>query len=75
MQLKSLKVELTRRARLQYLGIPLAAGAVTRAVVLKLLRPTARARFFALFGQLGMIGLLYVIIVLFANQVRARCPA
>ncbi|KDE05394.1 hypothetical protein MVLG_04192 [Microbotryum lychnidis-dioicae p1A1 Lamole] len=54
-----------------YLGIPLAAGAVTRALVLLTLRPKARARFFNYFGPLGEIGLLYVIIVLFTNQGRA----
>lgn len=33
--------------------------------------PRNRARFFAYFGPLGEIGLLYVIIVLFMNQGRA----
>ncbi|SCV68586.1 BQ2448_707 [Microbotryum intermedium] len=54
-----------------YLGIPLAAGALTRALVLLTLKPKARARFFSYFGPLGELGLLYVIIVLFMNQGRA----
>lgn len=55
----------------QYLGIPLAAGALTRLSALRLLSAKARTRFFNVIGPLGMLGLLYVIIVLFANQV---CP-
>ena len=64
-------VLLTRVSIHQYLGIPLAAGALTRAIVLSTMSPRNRARFFTFFGPLGEIGLLYVIIVLFMNQGRA----
>jgi ACR3 family arsenite efflux pump ArsB len=56
---------------LQYLGIPLAAGAITRVLVLALLSEERRQCFFGYFGLLGEAGLLYVIIVLFMNQGRA----
>ncbi|GAA5838286.1 hypothetical protein JCM11251_003453 [Rhodosporidiobolus azoricus] len=54
-----------------YLGIPLAAGALTRLLVLLTLSSRRRTTFFSYFGLLGMVGLLYVIIVLFMNQGRA----
>ncbi|GAA6053210.1 hypothetical protein JCM3770_000033 [Rhodotorula araucariae] len=54
-----------------YLGIPLAAGAVTRVIVLKTLSKERRTKFFGYFGLLGMVGLLYVVIVLFMSQGRA----
>lgn len=54
----------------QYLGIPLAAGALTRVIVLTTLDRRKQAIFFRLFGPVALIGLLYVIIVLFANQAR-----
>ncbi|GAA5905730.1 hypothetical protein JCM6882_000445 [Rhodosporidiobolus microsporus] len=54
-----------------YLGIPLAAGALTRLLTTLFLTPRRRAQFFSYFGLLGMVGLLYVIIVLFMNQGRA----
>ncbi|TFY81267.1 hypothetical protein EWM64_g2747 [Hericium alpestre] len=52
----------------QYLGIPLAVGMLTRLAVLKLLKPAGVRRFFAYFGPVAVLGLLYTIIVLFANQ-------
>lgn len=55
----------------QYLGIPLAAGAVTRVIALTTLSKKRRDQFFGYFGLLGMAGLLYVIIVLFMSQGRA----
>ncbi|GJN93355.1 hypothetical protein Rhopal_006408-T1 [Rhodotorula paludigena] len=54
-----------------YLGIPLAAGALTRIAVKLSLSPRRQQQFFSSFGLLGMLGLLYVIIVLFMNQGRA----
>ncbi|TFY63586.1 hypothetical protein EVG20_g6255 [Dentipellis fragilis] len=51
-----------------YLGLPLAAGILTRLVVLRTLRPAGIKRFFALFGPVAVLGLLYTIIVLFADQ-------
>ncbi|GAA6027781.1 hypothetical protein JCM8097_001714 [Rhodosporidiobolus ruineniae] len=54
-----------------YLGIPLAAGAITRVLVLTLFSKKRREQFFSYFGLLGEVGLLYVVIVLFMNQGRA----
>ncbi|GAA6023300.1 hypothetical protein JCM10207_006226 [Rhodosporidiobolus poonsookiae] len=54
-----------------YLGIPLAAGALTRVLALTLLSKQGRTTFFGYFGLLGMAGLLYVVIVLFMVQGRA----
>ncbi|KAF8598525.1 arsenical-resistance protein [Ceratobasidium sp. AG-I] len=51
-----------------YLGIPLAAGIVTRYVMKKLLSRSGFDRFLKLFGPLALIGLLYTIVVLFAFQ-------
>ncbi|KAK0194048.1 sodium bile acid symporter family-domain-containing protein [Armillaria mellea] len=51
-----------------YLGIPLAAGLITRMVVLSTLKPSGISKFFKHFGLLAPLGLLYIIVVLFANQ-------
>jgi len=51
-----------------YLGIPLAAGLVTRLVVLHTLKPAGVKRFFQIIGPIAPLGLLYTIIVLFASQ-------
>ncbi|KAA1475302.1 arsenical-resistance protein [Dentipellis sp. KUC8613] len=53
-----------------YLGLPLAAGILTRLLVLHTLQPAGRTRFFALFGPVAVLGLLYTIVVLFADQGR-----
>ncbi|KAL1939819.1 hypothetical protein VTO73DRAFT_9519 [Trametes versicolor] len=54
-----------------YLGIPLAAGVITRFTLLRL---TSRAffetRFLPYFGPLALLGLLYTIVVMFAYQGR-----
>ena len=54
---------------MQYLGIPLAAGVLTRFTVIRL---TSRAffetRFLPYFSPLALLGLLYTIIVMFAYQ-------
>lgn len=55
----------------QYLGIPLAAGFVTRFTMKRALGPRAFGQFLQWFGPLALLGLLYTIVVLFANQVRA----
>ena len=55
----------------QYLGIPLAAGAITRVIAMTTLSKKRRDQFFGYFGLFGMLGLLYVIIVLFMSQGRA----
>jgi ACR3 family arsenite efflux pump ArsB len=71
---KRRRTKLTRDMLLQYLGIPLAAGIVTRAAVLTTLTPKARERFYEWFSPVALLGLLYTIIVLFANQVfMLRC--
>ncbi|KIY53456.1 arsenical-resistance protein, partial [Fistulina hepatica ATCC 64428] len=51
-----------------YLGIPLAAGVLTRAVALTLFSPANSSRIFSAISPLSIIGLLYTIIVLFASQ-------
>ncbi|WVR04885.1 arsenical-resistance protein [Kwoniella sp. DSM 27419] len=52
-----------------YLGIPLAAGVVTRFAVIALLGKTRFERsFLPYFGPLALIGLLYTIILIFAQQ-------
>ncbi|KAG8999235.1 hypothetical protein FRB94_006369 [Tulasnella sp. JGI-2019a] len=51
-----------------YLGIPLAAGFVTRFTLKRSLSPPAFAKFLQWFGPVALMGLLYTIIVLFANQ-------
>ncbi|KAF8915157.1 sodium bile acid symporter family-domain-containing protein [Mucidula mucida] len=51
-----------------YLGIPLAAGLVTRLVVLHTMKPQRAQKFFQIIGPIGPLGLLYTIIVLFASQ-------
>ena len=55
--------------RLQYLGIPLVAGVVTRYTVWSLTsRHWLETRFLPCFGPLALVGLLYTIFVLFAYQ-------
>ncbi|KAG8934935.1 hypothetical protein FRC02_008917 [Tulasnella sp. 418] len=51
-----------------YLGIPLAAGVITRFALKGLLSPASFARFLRAFSPVALAGLLYTIIVLFANQ-------
>ncbi|KAF7426030.1 hypothetical protein PC9H_008395 [Pleurotus ostreatus] len=51
-----------------YLGIPLAAGLVTRFVSRSLLSPRSFERFLRIIGPIALLGLLYTIIVLFAYQ-------
>ncbi|KAJ7083806.1 sodium bile acid symporter family-domain-containing protein [Mycena epipterygia] len=52
-----------------YLGIPLAAGVVTRYVVWYLTSKTfLEDRFLPVFGPLALLGLLYTILVMFAYQ-------
>ncbi|KAH7337318.1 sodium bile acid symporter family-domain-containing protein [Rhizoctonia solani] len=51
-----------------YLGIPLAAGIVTRYVMKRILSRSGFERFLKLFGPFALLGLLYTIIVLFAFQ-------
>ncbi|KAK0223497.1 sodium bile acid symporter family-domain-containing protein [Armillaria fumosa] len=51
-----------------YLGIPLAAGLITRMIVLSTLKSSGINKFFKYFGLLAPLGLLYTIVVLFANQ-------
>ncbi|KAL4262288.1 arsenical resistance-3 (ACR3) family protein [Pleurotus pulmonarius] len=51
-----------------YLGIPLAAGLVTRFVSRSLLSPRSFERFLKIIGPIALLGLLYTIIVLFAYQ-------
>jgi len=53
----------------QYLGIPLVAGIVTRFLVPRLTSPRFfHTRFLPWFSQLGPLGLLYTIVVMFAYQ-------
>ncbi|KAG8921102.1 hypothetical protein FRC00_009137 [Tulasnella sp. 408] len=51
-----------------YLGIPLAAGVITRFTLKRALKPARFASFLKWFGPVALLGLLYTIIVLFANQ-------
>ncbi|QRV78183.1 arsenite resistance protein ArsB [Ceratobasidium sp. AG-Ba] len=51
-----------------FLGIPLAAGIVTRFVMKRLLSAKGFDRFLKLFGPFALLGLLYTIVVLFAFQ-------
>jgi len=51
-----------------YLGIPLVAGIVTRTISKRFLTPRNFQRFLVGFGPLTTFGLLYTIVVLFANQ-------
>ncbi|KAJ9128217.1 hypothetical protein QFC24_000509 [Naganishia onofrii] len=58
-------------AVLIYLGIPLAAGIVTRYTVILLFgRKFFTKRFLPYFSPLALVGLLYTIIVIFAEQAR-----
>ncbi|GAA5869899.1 hypothetical protein JCM8547_008100 [Rhodosporidiobolus lusitaniae] len=54
-----------------YLGLPLAAGALTRVLALTSLSKKRRDQFFAYFGLLGETALCYVVLILFMNQGRA----
>ncbi|KAJ9091722.1 hypothetical protein QFC21_007117 [Naganishia friedmannii] len=59
----------TAIAVLIYLGIPLVAGIITRFVGIMTLGSTAfHAKFLPYFGPLALIGLLYTIILIFAEQ-------
>ncbi|KAI0823730.1 arsenical-resistance protein ACR3 [Trametes gibbosa] len=52
-----------------YLGIPLAAGVITRFTVLRLTsRAFLETRFLPAFAPLALLGLLYTIVVMFAYQ-------
>ncbi|KAH9858754.1 sodium bile acid symporter family-domain-containing protein [Lenzites betulinus] len=52
-----------------YLGIPLAAGVITRFAVLRLFsRAFLETRFLPAFSPLALVGLLYTIVVMFAYQ-------
>lgn len=54
---------------MQYLGIPLAAGIATRFAALWTLgQDRTENKFMPIFGQLSFIGLLFTIIVIFAEQ-------
>ncbi|KAK8844837.1 arsenical-resistance protein [Kwoniella newhampshirensis] len=68
---KSLRLEYgqTAIAVLVYLGIPLAAGVITRLAGLVLLgKDRFEHKFLPYFGPLALIGLLYTIILIFAEQ-------
>lgn len=55
----------------QYLGIPLIAGIVTRILLSRLLGTSFfESRFLPVFSSLSLLGLLYVIIIIFAYQGR-----
>ncbi|RSH80765.1 hypothetical protein EHS25_007101 [Saitozyma podzolica] len=59
----------TAIAVLIYLGIPLVAGVITRFSVIYLLgKEKFESRFLPCFGPLALIGLLYTIILIFAEQ-------
>ncbi|KAG9093273.1 hypothetical protein FRC06_011586, partial [Ceratobasidium sp. 370] len=51
-----------------FLGIPLAAGVVTRFIMKRLLSRSGFDKFLRLFGPFALLGLLYTIVVLFAFQ-------
>ncbi|KAI0358402.1 arsenical-resistance protein ACR3 [Trametes cingulata] len=54
-----------------YLGIPLAAGILTRYTLLRLTSPAFfHTRFLPLFSPLALLGLLYTVLVMFAYQGR-----
>lgn len=55
-----------------YLGIPLVAGVSTRITIITLLgKDHFKHRFLPYFGPLSLIALLYVIIIIFAEQARS----
>ncbi len=57
---------------LQYLGIPLVAGIITRFGVIGLFgRTFFETKFLPYFSPLALIGLLYTIIIIFAGQAKA----
>ncbi|CCO35190.1 Arsenite resistance protein ArsB [Rhizoctonia solani AG-1 IB] len=51
-----------------YLGIPLAAGVITRLIMKRVLSRSGFDKFLKLFGPFALLGLLYTIVVLFAFQ-------
>lgn len=54
-----------------YLGIPLIAGVFTRLVVIQLAgRHVFEQKFLPFFGPLSLVGLLYTIIIIFAEQAK-----
>lgn len=56
----------------KYLGIPLAAGVITRFGVMAILgRNRFQTKFLPFFAPLSLLALLYVIIVIFASQARS----
>ncbi|TIB72483.1 hypothetical protein E3Q23_01321 [Wallemia mellicola] len=63
-----LDYEHTARSVGIYLGIPLAAGIVTRFALLKFTNATFKARFYSFASKIGLTALLYTIIILFAAQ-------
>ena len=67
-----LDYEHTARSVGIYLGIPLAAGLITRFALLKFTTNNKfRSMFYNVTGNIGLLGLLYTITVLFANQGKA----
>jgi len=57
---------------LQYLGIPLVAGVITRFGAMAILgKDRFQTRFLPYFAPLSLLSLLYVIIVIFASQARS----
>jgi ACR3 family arsenite transporter len=68
-RLHSTECTLTKRRTLQYLGIPLLAGVITRFAVWRLTsKKFLQNRFLPFFSPLAFIGLLYTILVMFAYQ-------
>ena len=64
-----LHVDSILTACLQYLGIPLAAGVITRYTIWYLTsKKFLTTRFLPLFSPLALLGLLYTILVMFAYQ-------
>ncbi|PWN31362.1 arsenical-resistance protein [Meira miltonrushii] len=58
-------------AVLIYLGIPLTAGCFTRFIFITFaVRTTFEKKFLPFFGPLSLVGLLYTIIIIFAEQAR-----
>lgn len=67
--LKNLEYTFPLTIFLQYLGIPLGAGVITRYSVWYLGgKPFLEKRFLPCFGPLALVGLLYTILVMFAYQ-------
>ena len=55
---------------MKFLGIPLVLGIITRGILLPTLGPKKFATFLNFFSPLALLGLLYTIIVIFAQQAR-----